>query len=47
MVKKHDSYLGPLLYHYEGMADETSIEFTFEELKVILSTFNFEIQVKF
>jgi hypothetical protein len=38
--------LGPLLYHFEGMHDEPSIELTLEEVLGVVKTFGFEIQVR-
>jgi len=34
---------GPLLYHYADMADELSIELTYEEIKAAMPAFGFEL----
>lgn len=35
--------LGPLLYHYEGMDSERSVEFTLEEIKLMSERLGFEL----
>lgn len=34
---------GPLLYHFEGMQNESSIELSYEELKIVMQSMGFDI----
>ncbi|KAI9097376.1 N2227-domain-containing protein [Phlyctochytrium arcticum] len=36
--------LGPLLYHWEGMSNDVSVELTLEELKALATSFGFKIE---
>jgi carnosine N-methyltransferase len=39
--------IGPLLYHYAEMSDETSIELTWEEVKQVALKIGFTIEVEY
>lgn len=36
---------GPLLYHFENMANELSVELSYEEIRTAVSTIGFHIEV--
>lgn len=36
---------GPLLYHYENMANELSIELSYEDIKAVLLKYGFVLEV--
>ncbi len=36
---------GPLLYHYENMANELSIELSYEEIKAVILKYGFALEV--
>lgn len=36
---------GPLLYHYENMANELSVELCYEDIKAAMIKFGFYIEV--
>lgn len=36
---------GPLLYHYENMANELSIELSYEEIKAVILKYGFVLEV--
>ncbi|XP_056889584.1 carnosine N-methyltransferase isoform X3 [Takifugu flavidus] len=38
--------LGPLLYHFENMANELSVELSYEEIRTAVSTIGFHIEVE-
>ncbi|KAJ2997335.1 hypothetical protein HDV02_005607 [Globomyces sp. JEL0801] len=38
---------GPLLYHFEGMKEHHSVEFTLEEFKLLISQYGFRVEVTF
>lgn len=38
---------GPLLYHYENMANELSIELCYEDIKAAMIKFGFHIEVSY
>lgn len=39
--------LGPLLYHYENMANELSVELCYEDIKAAMIKFGFHIEVNY
>jgi len=39
--------LGPLLYHYSGMANESSVELSYEEVVHIMKQVGFKIDVSY
>lgn len=48
MEPKRDSDVppGPLLYHFENMANELSVELSYEEIRTAVSTIGFHIEVR-
>ncbi|XP_033869820.1 carnosine N-methyltransferase isoform X1 [Acipenser ruthenus] len=38
--------LGPLLYHFENMANELSIELSYEDIKAVILKYGFQIEVE-
>ncbi|KAI8897900.1 N2227-like protein-domain-containing protein [Globomyces pollinis-pini] len=37
---------GPLLYHFEGMKEHHSVEFTLEEFKLLISQYGFRVEIE-
>ena len=37
--------VGPLLYHFADMSNESSVELSYEEVRKIITKFNFDIVV--
>lgn len=37
---------GPLLYHYENMANELSVELSYEDIRTAMVKFGFHLEVK-
>lgn len=37
---------GPLLYHFENMANELSVELSYEDIRTAASTIGFHMEVK-
>lgn len=38
--------LGPLLYHFENIANELSIELSYEDVRVAILKYGFHLEVK-
>lgn len=38
-------FSGPLLYHFENIANELSVELSYEDIKKAMITFGFHIEV--
>lgn len=47
LISMHISHVfsGPLLYHFENMANELSVELSYEDIRTVMVKFGFCIEV--